>query len=111
MSEPRYVVNPKADEDLDGQADYYAFEGSPELGHRFLFEAHETFALLATQPDMGWKPKLRHRDLKDLRLFRVSGSFDKVLILYRTHESGVEILRVLHGAQNLQRMLRREGFE
>ena len=111
MSEPRYVIRPKADQDLEDQAYYYAVEATPELGHRFLVEAHETFALLATQPEMGWTPKLRHPGLKVLRLFRVSGSFEKILILYQPHENGVEVLRVLHGSQNLQRLLRREGIE
>jgi toxin ParE1/3/4 len=111
LSESRYVIRPKADQDLEDQAYYYAVEASPELGHRFLVEAHETFALLSTQPQMGWAPRLRHLDLKALRLFRVGGSFEKILILYRPHENGVEILRVLHGSQNLQRLLRREGIE
>jgi len=49
----RYVLRPKADQNLDDQAYYYATMASPEVGHRFLAEAHETFALLATQPKMG----------------------------------------------------------
>lgn len=110
MSEARYVIRPKADQDLDDQAFYYATEGSPELGHRFLVSAHETFSLLSTQPDMGWNPKLRLPELRGLRLFRVSG-FEKLLILYRPLENGVEILRVVHGSQNVRRLLRRQGIE
>jgi plasmid stabilization system protein ParE len=49
----RYLIRPKADQDLDDQAYYYGVERSPALGHRFLVAAHETFALLATQPEMG----------------------------------------------------------
>ncbi|MCC6363530.1 MAG: type II toxin-antitoxin system RelE/ParE family toxin [Bryobacterales bacterium] len=55
----RYVVRPKADQDLDGQAYYYAAEVSPEAGRRFLVAAHNTFALLATQPKMGWRCRTR----------------------------------------------------
>jgi plasmid stabilization system protein ParE len=47
----RYVVKPKADRDLDGQADYLA-ETELELALRFFEAAHNTFALLATQPKM-----------------------------------------------------------
>jgi plasmid stabilization system protein ParE len=54
LTESRYVVRPKGDQDLDDQAFYYATEVNPELGHRFLVSAHGTFALLATQPGMGW---------------------------------------------------------
>lgn len=110
MSKARYVVRPKADQDLDDQAFYYATEASPELGHRFLVSAHEIFSLLSTQPGMGWNPKLRRAALKGLRLFRVS-SFEKILILYRPLENGVEILRVIHGSRNVLRLLRREGIE
>ena len=110
MSEARYVVRPKADQDLDDQAFFYATEANTELGHRFLVSAHETFSLLSTQPEMGWNPKLRLSALRGLRLFRVT-DFEKILILYRPLENGVEILRVIHGSQNLQRLLRRQGIE
>ena len=55
----RYRLRPKADQDLDEQAYYLATEASPEAGHRFLVAAHETFALLASQPEMGWRSRLR----------------------------------------------------
>ena len=110
MSESHYVVRPKGRQDLRDQAFYYATEARPELGHRFLVSAHDTFALLATQPKMGWSPKLRSGDLRGLRVFRVTG-FDKVLILYRPLEDGIEVLRVVHGSRNVQRLIRREGFK
>ena len=81
MSVSRYVVRPRADWDLDDQAYYYATEGSPELGHRFLLAAHDTFSLLATQPNMGWHSRLKHPGLESLRLFRVK-RFEKIIILY-----------------------------
>ena len=105
-----YVVRPKADQDLDDQAYYYATEAGPELGHRFLLVAHETFGLLATQPQMGWHARLKHVDLAALRVFPVSG-FARILVLYRPHASGVEILRVVHGSRSLRAVLRREGIE
>ena len=107
MTSSRYIVRPKADLDLDNQALYYAEEASPELGHRFLIAAHETFSLLATQPHMGWHPRLRHPDLTSLRVFRMSG-FEKILILYRPLPDGVELLRVVHGSRNVSTLLRSE---
>ena len=53
MSDNHSVVRPKAVQDLDDQAYYYASASTPELGHRFLVAAHDTFALLASQPNMG----------------------------------------------------------
>jgi len=106
----RYVVRPKAGHDLDEQAYYYAIEGSPALGHRFLVAADETFTLLASQPEMGWHPRLKDPALEGLRVFRIRG-FERVLILYRPMENGVDILRVIHGSRNLQALLRREALE
>jgi len=71
--------------------------------------AHETFALLATQPDMGWRFRFRHPDLKRLRVFRVK-DFEKLLILYLPLFDGVEILRVVHGSRNIETLLRRGAW-
>ena len=82
MNESRYVVRPTAD---------------------------DTFALLATQPNMGWHARLRHAELKGLRVFRVT-DFERILLLYLPLLDGVDILRVVHGSRNLQALLRREGL-
>ena len=66
--------------------------------------------MLATQPEMGWRSRLKHPGLESLRVFRVAG-FDRILILYRPHPEGVDILRVVHGSRNLQVFFRREGIE
>jgi len=105
-----YVVRPKADHDLDEQAYYFATEASSGLGHRFLLAAHETFSLLAGQPQIGWHARLKNPLLVSLRVFRVSG-FEKMLVLYRPSAHGVEILRVVHGSRNIAALLRREGVE
>jgi toxin ParE1/3/4 len=103
----RYVLRPKADQDLDQQTYYLATEAGPETGHRFLVAAHETFALLSTQPQMGWPLRLQNPRLASLRVFRISGS-EKMLVLYTPLSSGVEIVRVVHGSRDLVAFLRRE---
>lgn len=105
-----YVVRPKADHDLDEQAYYFATKAGPELGHRFLLATHETFGLLATQPQMGWHARLKNPLLASLRVFRVSG-FEKMLVLNHHSPHGIEILRVVHGTRNIAALLRREGVE
>jgi toxin ParE1/3/4 len=104
------VVRPKADQDLDDQAYYLSTEASPEVGHCFIVAAHETFSLLATQPELGWQRRLQHPGVVSFRVFRVSG-FERMLVLYRPHPDGVEILRVVHGSRNLQALLRHEGLD
>lgn len=106
----RYVVRPKADLDLEDQAYYYATKAGSELGHRFLEAAHNTFALLASQPQMGWHARIRHADLEALRLFRITG-FERILIFYRPRHDGVDILRVVHSSRSLRKLLRHEGLE
>ena len=110
MNPNRYVLRPRADWDLEEQAYYYATVASPEIGHRFLAAAHETFALLATQPKMGWHCRLRRAGIEPLRVFRVKG-FDRMLILYLPMIDGVEILGVDHGSRDLEGFLRREGLD
>lgn len=105
-----YVVRPKADHDLDEQAYYLATKAGPELGHRFLVAAHETFALLASQPEMGWHGNLKNRLLASLRAFRVAG-FETMLVLYRPSLDGVEILRVIHASRNIVALLNGTGVE
>ncbi|MBS1827102.1 MAG: type II toxin-antitoxin system RelE/ParE family toxin [Acidobacteria bacterium] len=106
----QYVLKPKADLDLDAYGSYLAREANIDVALRFYDEARRTFALLAAQPNMGWKARVRHAKLAGLRLFRVSG-FRHMLILYRVRSDGVDILRVVHGSRNLQAFLRRERLE
>ena len=92
-----YVVRPKADQDLDHEAYYLALRSSAEVGHRFLLAAHETFSLLATQPRMGWRCRLRVRGAASVRVFRVTG-FENMRVFYRPQGEGVDMLRVVHGS-------------
>ena len=63
---PRYVLRPKADADLDHQAFYFAQHAAPEVGHRFLIAADQTFTLLAEQPGMGWHPRVKYPVIRQL---------------------------------------------
>ena len=62
----------------------------------------------------------RSEAVRDLDLRRITGRieylptdspFETMLVLYRPRQDGIEVLRVLHGSQNLQALLRREGIE
>jgi plasmid stabilization system protein ParE len=71
-----YALRPKADRDLDEILDNLAERASLEVAFRFLAAAHDTFALVATQPDMGWPCRLSHRDLAEARVFRIGKPFE-----------------------------------
>ena len=98
---------PRADRDLDQAADYLTEVAGLEVGPRFLAAAHETFSLLATQPNMGWRRRLHHPALAATRVFRIRG-FERVLVFYRPHRSGIHIIRMLHGVQDLEALLAKE---
>jgi toxin ParE1/3/4 len=104
----RYTVKPKADLDLDEYADYLAREATLNVALNFLAATHETFALLAENPQIGWQSRLKNPALKTLRVFRVA-TFEKMIILYRPLSGGVDILRVVHGFRNLQALFRRRN--
>jgi toxin ParE1/3/4 len=105
----RYFIRPKADQDLEEEAYYLAERASPEVGHRFLIAAHETFTLLASSPGIGWHSRLCHPQLTELLFFRISG-FEKMLVLYLPVPDGIEIVRVIHGSRNLKAIIKREGL-
>ncbi len=66
-----------------------------EIASRFVDEILEKFPLIASQPCMGVeRPDIAH----DARAF----IFRAYLILYRIEATGVEFVRVVHGAQKLK---------
>ena len=86
--------------DLIEIADYIAHD-SIQAADRFLAAAEKTFEQLARMPGIGepfgaGDPRLAH-----VRRFRVA-HFKRYLIYYRPVEGGIEVLRVIHGARNIQ---------
>ena len=104
----QYSIKPKAELDIDEYARYLAVHASVDLALRFQESAHWTFKLLATQPSMGWRWRLRDARLKSLRVFRITG-FELMLILYRPLAHGIDVLRVVHGSRNLAKLFRQRG--
>ncbi len=106
-----YVVRPSAARDIDDIADFLAEQGGLEIGLEFLNEVYETFGLLASQNELGWPCRIPHPLLARTRVFRVSERFQKYLIFYRSTAGQVEMIRVIHGAQDLPALFEREGAD
>ena len=88
-----YRLSPQAALDLEDIADHIA-QDSPTNARRFIERLMPKFAALGRHPMMGRaRPELR-ADLRSL-------PFGAYLILYRVVEDGVEIIRVVHAARNL----------
>jgi len=94
-----FTVSPEAREDLD-EIHAYISEDDLEAADRVLEAALSTFATLAGMPGMGRPRTFKHSELSGLRSFRIDG-FRNYLIFYRVVSDGVEIVRVLHGARDL----------
>lgn len=88
-----YEISAQAEDDLLEIWDYIARD-SDRTADRFLDRLHEKFGALARNPHTGRaRPELR----ADLRSF----PYGAYLILYRMIDDGVEIVRVVHAARNL----------
>ena len=88
-----YRLSPQARSELEAIGDYIA-EDSPANAKRFIDRLTEKFTALGRNPRIGRaRPELR----SDLRSF----PYGAYLMLYRIIEGGVEIVRVVHAARNL----------
>src|SRR5712672_3469015 len=97
------IVAPAARADLLAQWDFYADDvGNPDLADRFLACAESTFKKLARMPTLGRARAFRSPKAKSLRSWKVT-DFPKHLVFYRPlpNDRSVEIVRVLHGARDL----------
>jgi toxin ParE1/3/4 len=95
------LVRPAADRDIDEQAEYLAAQRSLETGLRFYRAAEATFRLLAGQPRMGKLAGYPSPLLTGVRMFPLKG-FPRHLVFYRPFEEGIEVIRVLHGARDIE---------
>jgi toxin ParE1/3/4 len=96
---------PAADQDVDDIADHIA-AGSLEHALRFYAAVRADAARLAASPQLGPVYGFTDAAVADLRFWLVTG-FRKYLMFYRPLASadGVEIVRVLHGARDLARVI------
>jgi toxin ParE1/3/4 len=100
----RFNILPAADRDLDNQADYLARESGIEAAYRFYDAAYLTFERMADMPGLGELRQSTNPRLTGLRVQRLDG-FPSHLAFYRPFDGGIDIIRVLHGARDIDRIL------
>jgi toxin ParE1/3/4 len=105
-----YHVLPAADRDLDDQAGYLAAEASLETALRFYDAASVTFGKIASMPGIGEQWPSANPRLAGLRVWRVEG-FEKYLIFYRAADNDIEIIRIIHAARDIDRVLQSGHLE
>jgi toxin ParE1/3/4 len=95
------LKKPAAERDLDRIAAHLD-EESPNLAIRFLRAADRAFQQLARMPEMG--SRWEAGNVPGLRVWPVP-RFSKYLVFYLPLANGIDVVRVLHGAQDLDRLL------
>ncbi|KKD36581.1 type II toxin-antitoxin system RelE/ParE family toxin [Limnoraphis robusta] len=94
----QYRISPSASYDLNEIADYF-LERNIIAGEQFFQEFNRKCQYLTQFPYMGKSYRHLLTDLRGLPL-------DGYIILYRAVGETVEILRVVHGRQNLEELFR-----
>jgi toxin ParE1/3/4 len=95
------LLMPAAERDLEAQADYIAVSGDPRSGDRLFQALHETLDLLSRHPRIGRVAEVRGRLVVGSQMLRIRG-FPNHLVFYRASKRGVEVLRVVHGARDIE---------
>ena len=93
-----YIVSEQADRDVDAQADYYRDKGSSDTATRWLLKTRKTFEYVAAHPALGEEIR------PGLRALRVE-RFRRHIVIYRAIPAPVVIVRVIHGAADLDAAL------
>ena len=86
--------------DLLKQFVYFGEEASVELAERYFAAVDETCALLVKHPNSGTRYESSVKRLEGMRRFPVRG-FDNYLIFYLPQPGGIDVIRVLHGARDI----------
>jgi toxin ParE1/3/4 len=105
----RVRKRPAAKRDLVAQWVWYAENAGIEVADRFLSAAHGTLRMLALQPLSGSPLFARKPELEGMRRFPVSGGFENILLFYFPLQDGIDLVRVVHGSRDLERLFA-EGF-
>ncbi len=97
---------PRAESDIDSHCDFLA-KKSVEKALVFDQAVFETLDRLCEMPFVGTERKYSNPELSEIRLWFVK-DFEKYLIFYRVFGNYIEIVRVLHSAQDIESILEEE---
>ena len=95
----------KAAQDAEDIADHFASD-SLAAAVKFLENTESTLKDLADSPGIGSLFESDHPEFANLRFRRVKG-FQNHVIFYVDHADAIEVVRILHGARNLDTELKK----
>ena len=88
----------------------YISRDNLDAGDRFLYAAEATFQQIAKTPEIGRLSGFTHPKLPQVRQYPVKG-FKNYLIYYQLQPETIDILHVLHGAQDIETLLQQQTSE
>ena len=97
---PKVTRSSSAKRDLEEHVDYLKGD-SEAVAHRFLDAIEDTFEFLSRNPQVGQRCEFLRADMIEVRIWPIHG-FRNHLVFFRPLHDGVEIVRVLHGARDLE---------
>jgi toxin ParE1/3/4 len=100
---PSYTFRPRARLDLTEQFSYLADRATAEVAERYFAAVDQTCARLAKQPRSGTTYDSGVARLEGMRRVPVSG-FTAYLLFYVSRAGGIDVVRVLHGAQDIEHL-------
>jgi toxin ParE1/3/4 len=105
---PRVTQRPRARFDLLQQFVYFREEANLALAERYYAAVDQTCSMLVNEPHAGVLYDSGIAQLEGLRRFPVHG-FENYLIFHLPRSSGVDVIRVLHGARDIDNLFAQEG--
>jgi plasmid stabilization system protein ParE len=102
-----YVIRPAADREIDSQVDYLLKHADLDTALRFFDAVHEAVRGLLKMPDKGSLQTFRSPFLTGIRAWPVPG-FKKFRVYYRVTPHAIEVMHVLHGAQDQEQVFEDE---
>lgn len=88
----------------------YLAQHSITAAEQFVDAVERACQELLEFPGMGAMARLRAADVRNVRKLSVPG-FANLIIFYRERDDGIEVLRVLHGARDIESILAEEEPE
>lgn len=91
--------------DLIAQWVWYAENAGIETADRFLQAAANTASMFPVHPEAGYRFLVPRPELQGMRRIPLADGFGKILLFYFPLADGIDMIRVVYGNRDLERLL------
>ena len=103
MKEPDVIFSDLAAADIFAQSDWYEFRSDYKLATRWQRAVNSSILRLVRMPRCGAPCRFKSEALSEIRTLPIAGFPHLIFYLFRDNQ--IHIVRVLHGARDLERLL------